>query len=92
MRAPDDTAPRRNPEVAFRELAEGEGGVLLHLGSGSYHGINPVGALVWELLDGERTPAEVVAAVREQVEDPPAQLEGEVRAFITSLRERDLVL
>jgi predicted metal-dependent hydrolase len=86
----EDMPLTRNPDVAFRELAEGEA-VLLHLVSGSYHGVNAVGALVWGLVDGDRTATDVVAAVREQVEDPPDSLEAEVRAFIADLRERDLL-
>jgi hypothetical protein len=88
----DETPLRRNPDVAFRELTEEEGGVLLHLPTGSYHGVNAVGALVWDLLDGERTPTDVVSAVRDQVDDPPDQLDSEVRAFIAALRERNLVV
>ena len=36
---------------ACATLAEGEGGVLLHLDSGQYHGVNPVGLAIWELLE-----------------------------------------
>lgn len=88
----NDRPLRRNPDVAFRELAEGEGGVLLHLVSGSYHGLNDVGALVWELVDGKKTSADLVEAVRERVDDPPPTLEAEVAHFIAALRARDLVI
>ena len=81
----------RNGSVAFRRLAAGEGGVLLHLESGEYHGINEVGCLIWELLDGERTVDEVTTGVREQVEDPPDDLSDIVVVFLESLRERNLV-
>ena len=73
----------RNGNVAFRRLADGEGGVLLHLESGEYHGINEVGCLIWELLDGERTV--------DDVEDAPDDLTGEVILFLDSLGVRDLV-
>lgn len=85
------TAPAKNENVAFRRLAEGEGGVLLHLESGEYHGINEVGCLIWELLDGERTIDGLVVAVAEGVEDPPADLADQVIAFLDSLRERHLI-
>lgn len=81
----------RNGSVAFRRLAAGEGGVLLHLESGEYHGINEVGCLIWELLDGERTVDEVAVALQDGVEDPPDDLVGEVIVFLDSLRVRDLV-
>lgn len=82
---------RRNEDVAFRRLAEGEGGVLLHLESGEYHGINEVGCLIWEHLDGERTVDGVADAISDAIEDPPSDLADEVREFLESLRERDLV-
>ena len=85
------TTPAKNENVAFRRLAEGEGGVLLHLGSGEYHGINEVGCLIWELLDGERTVGGLVVALGEGIEDPPSDLGDQVIAFLDSLRERDLV-
>lgn len=81
----------RNENVAFRRLAAGEGGVLLHLESGEYHGINEVGCLIWELVDGERTVDEVAVALRDGVEDPPVDLVGEVIVFLDSLQVRDLV-
>jgi hypothetical protein len=92
LNAQSDKPLRRNPDVAFRELAEGEGGVLLHLVSGSYHGLNDVGALIWELVDGERTRADIVDAVRQRVDDPPPSLDDEVSSFIAALHERELVI
>lgn len=83
---------KRNENVAFRRLAEGEGGVLLHLETGQYHGINEVGCLIWELLDGERTVDGVAVELEDAVEDSPSDLTGVVVVFLGDLRERDLVL
>jgi Coenzyme PQQ synthesis protein D (PqqD) len=83
--------PVRNENVAFRRLAEGEGGVLLQLESGEYHGINEVGCLIWELLDGERTVEAVAVALRDGIEDAPPDLIDEVIVFLDSLSARDLV-
>jgi hypothetical protein len=83
---------RRNPQVIVRELSAGEGAVLLHLESGAYHGVNPVGELIWELLEEERTVADLVEAVRNRTEDPPATLEDDVVRFLESVQERDLLV
>jgi Coenzyme PQQ synthesis protein D (PqqD) len=85
------STPEKNENVAFRRLAAGEGGVLLHLETGEYHGINEVGCLIWELVDGDRTTEQVAVALRDGVEDPPDDLLGVVVSFLTSLEERDLV-
>jgi hypothetical protein len=87
-----DSTPRQNPNVAYRPLAAGRGGVLLHLESGEYHGINELGCLIWELVDGDRSVADVVEAVRLQVDDAPPHLTDDVVGFLDGMRERDLVL
>ena len=86
-----DSKVRRNPSVVARDLTEGQGAVLLHLDSGEYHGVNPIGLAIWELLDEERTVGHVVEALRERVEDPPADLETDVVQFLREVADRDLV-
>ena len=67
----NDLSLRKNPNTAFRTLAAGEGGVLLHLESGEYYGLNDIGCRVWELIDGERTVPDVVDAIRSEVDQTP---------------------
>jgi hypothetical protein len=86
-----ESRPLRNPLVVARELAEGEGGVLLHLETGAYHRFNPVGLLIWDQIDGERTVGELIAAVRALVTDPPAGLDEDVVQFLANALARDLV-
>jgi coenzyme PQQ synthesis protein D (PqqD) len=85
------TKVHRNPRAVFRRLAEGSGGVLLHLDSTQYHGVNEVGAAIWELTESDIAFGELVAALRGRLDDPPADLEGDVESFLTELRERELV-
>ena len=82
----------RNPHVVARELAEGEGAVLLHMASGQYHGLNPVGVAVWELIEDGSTFQEVVDGLRQRVEEAPPSIEDDVLRFVESARERDLVV
>ena len=86
-----DGVIRRNPQVVYRELAGEGGAVLLHLDSGAYHGLNPTGVLIWSLIDDERTFAELVAAVRDRLDDPPEDLDAETERFLADLRARDLI-
>lgn len=83
-------AIRRNPEAVYRSLRDGQGGVLLHLGSGQYHGLNQTGAWLWELIDGSRTVPEIAAEFRAR-HDAPDGFDGIVEVFCGRLRERDLV-
>ena len=66
--------------------------MLLHLESGEYHGLNEIGCRIWELVDGERTAADVIEVIRAEVDDPPAALDEDVTGFIEAMRERDLIL
>lgn len=86
-----ETRLRRNPNVVARNLATGQGAVLLHLDTGAYHSLNAVGQAVWDLVDGERTVEGIVAGLRERVTDPPPQLDADVLAFLGNALERDLV-
>jgi hypothetical protein len=82
---------KRNDRTTFRKMEEGSGGVLLHLDSGEYRQLNETGALIWSLLEPQPSRQELVAAVRAQIQDPPANMEAEVDAFLTALRDRGLI-
>lgn len=82
---------RRNDRAVFRELADNEGGVLLHLDSGAYHGLNAVGTLIWDLIGDGSSLGTLVDAVRARLTDPPDALEADITAFIEDLVERDLL-
>lgn len=86
-----DPRVRRNPDVAYQALAEGEGGVLLSLETGEYHGVNDTGGRIWNLIDGERTVPEIVDALRRELASAPESLEVEAAEFVDSLRARRLV-
>lgn len=86
-----ETKVSKSPEVVARELSAEEGGVLLHLETAQYHGVNPIGLLIWELLDGERTVLEVVELVRARVEGAPPNIEDDVMRFLNDVHERGLV-
>ena len=85
------TRIRRNPDVVFRQLEEEQGGVLLHLQSGEYHGLNDLGSLIWRLTEQETTFADIVAGVRANSEDVPSSVDGEVSDFLEGLRDRNLI-
>jgi len=85
------TVVRRSDRVAYRKLTDDAGGVLLHLDTAAYHGVNEIGALIWSALEGDPTLEDVVARVREHVPDAPAELDEDVAAFLTGLADRNLV-
>jgi Coenzyme PQQ synthesis protein D (PqqD) len=87
-----DGAAAPNPRVVYRDIGEGAGGVLLHLDTGSYHGVNSLGSAIWHLLEEGLTPPQIVGELRRRIDPPPAELEVDVAAFLASLRSRDLLV
>ena len=88
-----DSKVKRNPRIVARQLGdEGAGAVLLHLDTGAYHGLNPVGFIVWDLIDGERTVADLVDGVRGRLSDAPPEVERDVFTFLEAALARDLVV
>jgi hypothetical protein len=81
-----------NPRVVYRDLAPEDGGVLLHLDTGLYHGVNPLGSMIWHLLEGGTTAAELVEELGCRLGSTPPDLEADVFAFLAGLRRRDLVV
>jgi hypothetical protein len=81
----------RDEDVVYRDLTAGEGAVLLHVGSGAYHGLNATGSLIWSLIDGDRTRDDIVRELRAQLDDPPSGIEGDVDGFLDELRQRKLI-
>ncbi len=86
-----DARIAKNPDVVARDLAENEGGVLLHLDSGAYFGVNRIALIIWELIDGERTAADLVEGLRARVTNGPPQMADDVDAFLASALERKLI-
>ncbi|MCA1656932.1 MAG: PqqD family peptide modification chaperone, partial [Actinobacteria bacterium] len=82
---------RRNPAAVYRELADGTGGVVLLMDSAAYHGLNPVGGLIWDLLEQQRTFGELLERLREELESVPEAFSDEISEFLESLHDRQLV-
>lgn len=86
-----DARIRRKVQVAYHTLSETGEGVVLHLQSGQYHGLNRMGAVIWGLLDGSRTVSGLVRELRGLLAEPPPDLEADVMAFLHDLLQRDLI-
>lgn len=87
----EDLIVRRNPRVVFRDLASGQGAVLLDPETTAYHSLNDVGALIWRLLEEPLTFGELVSRLRATFEDVTPALRDDVSAYVSELASRDLV-
>ena len=53
--------------------------------------VNQTGALIWKLINGRRTVAEITAAVRKHFPDAPATVAEDVNALLAKLAEEGLI-
>lgn len=54
--------------------------------------LNETGAAIWHLLDGSRTLGEVAAALREQYEAEPGEIERDVSGIAAELLKRGMLV
>jgi hypothetical protein len=88
---PDGCYSRRSGEVLVRQVAREL--VLVDTDNGVYHGLNEVGAQIWERLDGTRSPAEIARELSAHYpEVDQATLEADCLALVQELLDNDLAV
>ena len=74
------------PQVMARQV--GEETVILDLASGTYFGLDPVGARIWQLLADGKTLGEVCAAMLAEYEVSREDIERDVLKLADELQSR----
>ncbi len=82
--------PRRQDGVITQEV-KGQT-VLLRMDDGGYYAIDDVGASIWELCDGERRLADIIATLAEEFDAPAATIQADVLEFVQDLRRERLLV
>jgi len=65
--------------------------VILHLGNGTYYGLDPIGAKLWEALQEGELPAAICPALLETYDVAPERLEADLRDLLGELAANDLI-
>lgn len=81
--------PIANPNLILREEFD-SCAILFDPDTGKGFGVNPVGILVWRLLDGEHTVEDIQHSLRERCENVPESAQSDVECFIEELLENGL--
>ena len=76
-------------EVMARKV--GEETVILDLASGTYFGLAPVGACIWQLLTEGKTLAEVCSTMLAEYEVTQEDIERDVLRLAEELRAKQLI-
>lgn len=80
------------PAADVSALCFEDGAVLLREGSGTTATTDPIGALVWPLLDGSRTKKALAEELSESFDASASQVEADVTSWIDQLVELGFVL
>jgi hypothetical protein len=70
---------------------EGEA-VIVHLASGMYYGLDPVGTRLWQLIDAHGQLQPVFDAALEEFEVEPERLQRDLLQLVSELASRQLVV
>src|SRR4051794_6685638 len=87
--AGSETRARVPANVVYR-VFPGET-VLLNLETGKYHGLNPTGGRMYELLDKSGTVESAASALAAEYGRDPAEVLNDIRVLCASLEERNLI-
>jgi hypothetical protein len=84
-----DSVPKRSPTVVSRLLDQEM--VLVHPVQGKVRVLNPVGARVWELVDGRRTLDDIVRVIASEYAVDTSRVQADVDFFCEDLVQRDVL-
>lgn len=65
--------------------------VILHLGNGTYFGLDPIGARLWEALKAGEQPVSICDAILAEYDVERTTLEADLRKLLAELASNDLV-
>lgn len=69
----------------------GDETVILHLGNGTYYGLDSVGTVMWEMLKKGITPLDICQTIADTYAIPLEKVENDARIFLGELRAHDIV-
>jgi len=86
----DATTLSRHPEAADSRV--GDETVILHLGSGTYFGLDPVGTRIWELLAVPLTMADLRERLLAEFIVAPEVLAQDMAAFLGQMLDHGILV
>jgi len=82
---------RFRPSLTARASISGDGLILLDVDEGLVLTSNAVGARIWQLIEQDRTTAEIVRQIVDDYDVPIERAQRDVAMFVAALMSRGLV-
>lgn len=70
----------------------GDETVILHVGSGTYFGLDPVGTRIWTLIETPQSVESLTKLLLSEFDVPANILEADIRTFLEDLHEHGIVI
>jgi len=80
--------------VASKEnvsCALGDEAAILHMSSGVYYGLDPVGARIWKLLEQPKSVEDLRTAIVNEYDVGPAKCESDLLSLLEKMRAEGLI-
>ena len=87
---PTERLYRPDPKVVFTRLDDSQA-ALLHLDTKVYYSVNETGAMIWEMLGSESSPAAIAAEITKEYDVAETEALPYVLEFLQELDEEGLV-
>lgn len=65
--------------------------VIIHFDSNAYYGFDAIGRRIWELIEGQRSVADLCATLCEEYDVVPQRCESDVLSFLSELAQNKVV-
>ena len=82
--------PNRNPETAYRAIGD-EGGLVVLPTQSEVKVLNPVGSVIYAMLDGEHTVQQIVDRIVDEFDVTPDQARADTDEFLDSLEAEGML-
>lgn len=83
---------RVKPSPDAVESAVGDETVILHLKSGTYFGLDPMGTRIWTLIKEGLNPIDICTRLVQEFEVEPEVAEADARRFLGELKANDILV
>ncbi|MDP9259862.1 MAG: PqqD family protein [Actinomycetota bacterium] len=90
MGKPAIRRPRRRERVLESRISDEV--ILFDVDGGTYYGLNEVGARLWQLCDGSRELADLVAVIEADFDAPTATVTHDVAELLVELASEKLIV
>lgn len=84
-----NTRLQRSSEILFSEIDQDK--VMIDIQRGAYFGLNPVAGEIWEMLETQRTPTEIIQTLLQDYDIDEATCQAETLAVLQRMVRLNLV-